>query len=577
MAESLPPTDYFGFTRVGQGESVAKDGHAALDLDVVTRDALHHAHEIHDHSGHARLQDPSVPPVLATSTTGGSLPAATAFYYKVGLIDKYGLETAASPEQSISTGAQIASPTPPSVQVEPEGGTVTGGLYSYVITYATDSGGETLPSRTSEIVVASGSANRIRLDLPALVAGATRYRIYRRRPGQALYYYVADVTAGPWYDTGLAEDVTINPPTANTTNAQNSITVTIPTGVVAANVFGWKIYRSTTPGTYTGHSLVHEVVEPTAEFDTDLRTTWVDTGDTLHQGMPRTRSATLSGGIPIDLTNIQGQFPMTALPRGSRSLEVFCRGTIVNDKVYAKTYLPGDIVPTRITAYFQDAPGDLGGATPKAVVFSFTDAQATPQAVQLSCASPGQFFSARFTETDGDQFEAENGSRSNVTAIPISNDGQASNGQAVELNANNEYVDLLLGNLDGGTYTPYARVRRASGNVALPTGSDLAIQAIRTDTDEILSHKAVDDVVVSATTYSEKAGANFVVPDDEDGIPVKIRVYKNTTGNSVWLIDKVRYEALNLVTLVKGVLTVSAALVNAPATPGGDVQLVIWY
>ena len=48
---------------------------------------------------------------LATATTGGSLPASTAYYYQVTAVDAAGGQTSPSPENNITTGSGTATNT----------------------------------------------------------------------------------------------------------------------------------------------------------------------------------------------------------------------------------------------------------------------------------------------------------------------------------------------------------------------------------------------------------------------------------------------------------------------------------
>lgn len=569
MVDQLAETDFFGFTRVGEGESISKNGYAFGDGDQLVKDRLFKALEMHSHDGDLALTNPTVAPGLTPVSSSGSLPAATIFYYKASFIDKYGLETAASPEATVTTQAQMSAPSPPTYAVEATGGSVLGGSYGYSISFLTASGGETTPSTTLEVAVTTGTSNRIRLDLPALPTGATRYNVYRRRPGQGSYYYLGTTTAGPFYDAGEVEDTTVTSPVFNTTNNNSSVTITIPTGSVPDKVYGWKIYRTTTPGTYDSFSLVHHVVEPTTEFGSDLRTSWTDTGDVLQEGSPKVRSSVLSGGVAFSLSDLEGEIPMAATARGSRVLSITAHGTVTSAKVYSKTHIPAAIKPSRLTAFFQSLPTGLtSGATPSEVIFTVADAAATPNSIQLVCADNSGYYEATYQSVEAAHYEAETGLRSNVSAVPIANDGSASNGQAVELNATGEYVEIDCGVLDAGTYRFYSTLRVVSG-----TATDMTLEAIDTSSNAVLGTTSLVTGTQATTTYAEKTGPSFTAPG---GVAIKIRARKNSATANTYLIDKFRWQATGLVTLAAGVITVSASLINAP-TPGGDVQLALWF
>src|SRR3954454_20664252 len=105
-----PVTDHFELTRVGQGESLQKNGNAALDLDRITLDDLLWALAQHSHDGTDALADPDGPPSLVSTGSGGALPPDPTYYYRVSYVDRWGLETGASDEATITTGASIDPP-----------------------------------------------------------------------------------------------------------------------------------------------------------------------------------------------------------------------------------------------------------------------------------------------------------------------------------------------------------------------------------------------------------------------------------------------------------------------------------
>src|SRR4051794_22346598 len=114
MADQLQETTHFGLTRVGSGETLAKNGYSFGDLDRVKLDRLLYAALTHTHSGGNAVGDPSDPPTFVVNPTGGHLPASTTFYYRVAYMDEYGLESAASPEGSVTTGDPISPGPAPS-------------------------------------------------------------------------------------------------------------------------------------------------------------------------------------------------------------------------------------------------------------------------------------------------------------------------------------------------------------------------------------------------------------------------------------------------------------------------------
>lgn len=555
MSESTPETTHFGLTRVGSGESFAKNGYAVTDADVVVVDDVLYALSIHSHDGTARLGDPSTVPGLSASTVGGSLPAGTTYYYRVSFLDKYSLETAASDESYVTTPDPLPSPTPPASVVETTLGTLSAGVYTYLVTFTTATGGETTPSGSNAVKVPDGTTNRIRLLLPTLPAGALGWKIYRSRPGQSQFYYVDSTLNPTWYDGGLVEDQSVRVPTTNTTNGTNSITVTIPGGVIPARCFGWRIYRALLSGNYDGTSLVHQVVEGATDTSTDVITTFVDSGGALLAGFPRNTSQTLPGG-----TLAVGS--ATGTVRGSRSFSGYI-DVITNGSLVTATTVSAAIQPSKLTAFFQVPPN--GGATPPVMRIQAYDEAATPNYVELTVVGDGtkQYFHLDLPTLAGAAFEAESGQRSNESAVPISSDIAASNGQAVELNAINESVLISLGALEAGSYNAFTTVKYLGASEA----SGLRVDVVRTDNNAVLYSGSFSPT----TSYAETAAVPFTTPG---GVPIGIRVVHNNASGVTYLVDTVRYAAV-LPTLQAGTITIR--IYEDSTNSAGKANVTLWF
>lgn len=563
MAET-PDTDHFGLTRVGEGEQLSKNGFAAFDIDRVTIDDLLYALSEHSHDGSDRLPDPAGSPALIPVTTGGSLPPDTTLYYRVSFLDKWGLETAGSSESAVTTATAIAPPVQIAATIESASGTLGPGNYSYVATFYTASGGETTPSVRTDVRIVEGTLNRIRLDVPALVAGVAGVRIYRARPGQTQFYYLTETDEDFIYDDGLIEDATVSLPPFNTTNSTNSITVTIPGGAVPDDVYGWKIYRSVEPSTYSGFNLVHVVVESTTATSHDLRSTWIDNGDALQRGEPRQVSATVSGGRNVDLEQSSGQLPLSAMARGSRSWDPYVPGNVVFDQTYARFEARGPISPTSISAYFLSAPSTT--TTGSQVGFRVVDSAGS--FVEMATdGTNGKYYVRNLPITAGEKLEAEDGDRPPGT-VPVVTDQTASNGQALEFDAVGDISEYDLGILDKGRYYAYASVRLdGTGNVG-PVG-DLNLSAIQTGaTTQVLGER--DYTVVRQGTgatpvgilnaYYELVPISFFAPG---GVSVKLRLTKTTSEVATYLFDYFRYAA-ELTQLVAGPISLVASVADLP-------------
>lgn len=356
MSETFPETPSFGLTRIGEGESLSKNSYAALDADRITLDDLIQALAQHNHAGSARLGNPAVGPTLTAEDTGGQLPGGVTYYYSYSYIDKWGLESAVSPEVEVTTADFIEVPGPASLIPITTGGTLGTGTFAYVYTIYVADGSETTPSDVTSASFVSGATNKITLVFPDLPPGSTGVKIYRSRPGQSDYYLIGTSVAGADFDdTDLTEDYGYVPPAFNSTNAVNQVIVELPGLVVPDGVVAWRIYRTTTPGEYESNSLVHEVVETVAEEASALRADWVDDGDQLLMSTPKVVSSTIGDGRIIDLDAVTGAFPLAAMPRGGNVINAFIRTPVNGIEAYS-TYLPGSIRPLAVTCYYGTAP-----------------------------------------------------------------------------------------------------------------------------------------------------------------------------------------------------------------------------
>lgn len=570
---TTPETGHFGLTRIGQGEQFSKNGYAFSDLDRLSIDNILYAAITHSHDGSNRLSDPTLPPVLATAPQGGSLPAGTTLYYRVSLVDKFGLETRSSTESSIVTPPPLPAPTAPSGNTETTNGNIVPGTWSYLLTYVTSTGGETTASSPNNIVILSGNTNRIRLTLPGLPTGASGYRIYRQRPGQNQFYYLDQVSGALFYDTGVAEDPTVNPPTTNTTNGTNTVTITIPGAVIPVGCQGWKIYRALDSGGYDGNSLVHFVVEGGSDLASDVTTTYVDTGDALLQGFPREVSSTIPGGSVVNLSQLVGQIPLNSSPRGSRVLSTFIPGAVAS-KILNITNSPIPVRPLRMTAYFQQPLTDTGAD----IVIRISDSATTPNFIELDCFTepnpartlPG-YYVLNFPDYLGRTYEAEEGVRSSDANVPIVTDVNASNGQAVALDLQNEYVQTSMGVLSPGTYTLFSTVKVPSYTT---NTNDLTIQAVKVSDNSVIAAVSTSPGVGTPQTpnYTEFAGPTFTNPISQE---IVLRVQKSTTAAQSYYVDSYRYEA-QVPLLQPGDLKVEA-IVTGTNTTGRDVNVALWF
>lgn len=564
MAEPTPETEHYGLTRVGRGETLAKNGYAALDLDRIALDQLLWALTNHSHAGGDRLGGPTSGPVLTPENSGGTLPADTTFYYRFAWCDQFGLETAASPEVAVTTPAGIPNPTAAAGTAETTGGTLAAGLYSYVISFATADGGETVASAQTNVRLAEGTINRVRLDLPNLPAGAVAIRIYRARPGQGRYFYLNETTDTFYYDDGtILEDQTMVSPAENTTNSLNAITVAVPGGVIPEGAFSWKIYRSVEPGVYDGFNLVHHVVEGSSETSPDLRTFWKDTGDILEQGEPRFVDMTFGGGVQVASGDVTA-------PRGSRVWSTAIPGTLV-EREYNRTNIPEILRPTRLTAFFPEPPSIAAG---ESIRIRVADSQATPDYIELvwgETESGLEYLEKTWPIRDNDYAEAESGTRS--AASPIESDTTAANGQRIHLPGDGDFVHIDWGVLEVGVFRTFVKVKYTTVQPATP--ATLLFETIRVDDGVVVGSTLITPVAEDINGWVEYEGQQFSAPGD---VAIRTRVTKNDAIAVPFYVDSFRYEAI-VPELVPGLVSVEVVHDNPQATPvpGADAQVSVWF
>lgn len=569
MSDILPETQHFGFTQIGPGEGLAKNGYAFGVHDRQGIDNLIQALFNHRHTGEPALGDPTDAPTLNAVSSGGHLPAATTFYFRASYLDQWGLESAASPEASITTPNPIAAPAAPAATVETASGTLGVGIFSYLLTVKDAYGGETTPSSVNNVQISSGGTNRIRFDLPELPPDGVSFSLYRARPGQSQFYLHSSSTGTVMYDSGEAEDQTVLAPTVNTTNAANSIEVTVPGGFIPLGCVAWRFYRSTTSGGYDGTSLVHEVVEGFTDTSTIPRTMWSDTGDSLLQGFPRNSSSTAPQGSLLSLNDVAGALPLAAIPRGVRCLSITGVGNLSNAEVLLITETPAPIKPVRFTAYLKTPP-----APGSSLTLVIQDSAATPATIELVCddsgGSPAGYFHAEWPVTEAYLVYATGGSVSDPTSVQIITDPLSPTGQSVLLQAEGDWVQCGLGVLDAGTYTVFGSMR-ANSNPATPPTNDIQFDVIRLDTNAVIATTV--DTVSNTIGFSDAAGGSFAAPG---GVGIALRISKVTAAVQSYEVASMRY-ATSVPQLAAGMITVTALITGSPSTPPADVSAVLWF
>lgn len=488
--------------------------------------------------------------------------------------------------------ATLATPVIASVTTATTGGTLPAGTNAYRVS-ATSSAGETLAS-AEVTVVTTGTTSSNAITWNA-VAGATGYKVYGRTIAGELFMATTTTTTtytdtgavtplgalptantsgtpGSYTDGGtVAEDATIVAPSYNTTNNANAIQITIPGGVLPAGVSAWNIYRTVTPGSYTGSNLVHRVVEGLGELANQPRVVWIDDGSQLLRGVPRRTGATVSGGRSIVLDQLGGKFPLSALPRGGRRWDTYAP-VLTPGQIVSKTSVYDAISPSQLTAFFQTPPVvDPNGAQ---VGFEVIDSAGTAAQVVSDGTNSGYYVGAYPLTVKG-LFQAEATQQANWMDITILNDILAGNGQYVQLHALNDYVQISLGVLDQGDYEGYSNINTAiDPNTyydSTATASDLTFSALigttviaSSSTVGVLTPAQVEGSLNPTPAYPAHGPLHFTVP--AGGAEVILEVQKVSSNGLLFGVDTFNYIS-DVKSFVAGTLTLRATLGESPSAP----------
>jgi hypothetical protein len=366
-------TQHFGFEKFGSEGRISNNGHKFSLKDRDTLDVLLFKLFNHDHkdtSDFGPLEGPNFPVETTATAGGGTLGAGTALFYKISYIDFEGSETVASPATIVSTPNPISPPPVMLLDTSTTGGTLDPGTYKYSLAYYQSSGGVTRATNISSIVVPTGSTNNtITISLDTLPEGADGWRIYRKAPGEIQYYFLTAVASGAteYVDDGsVAPDCNLLRPNSNTTNASNSVTISINPNDLPLDprVSAWRIYRSNNSD-FGERSLIATATETTTQQGSTLVTTYLDTGDVTVQGQPLNQTTVppnipqLDAGDSFSLTG-KPLAPELA-PRGVSTWNTNINGT-VSAATVNQTIPPFDMYVKRIDVFFQTAPTGVDGS-----------------------------------------------------------------------------------------------------------------------------------------------------------------------------------------------------------------------
>jgi hypothetical protein len=296
MSGTTPRFGFTWFDGASQTGAISDDGNKYTGSDRQLLDRVLTALEGHDHAASASTASTQPDgPSLAYASTGGSLQAGKTYFYKIAFVDAAGLETDASDEVSVVLPDQLTQPAAPSAE-NGSTGSMPAGLYFYSLTAVR--GLEESTQGSSVPVTVLTAEHSVTLTLPAL-GEADSYYVWRMSDVDGQWRkFSTPVSSGSFVDNGSATPTVTSPPVINTGVSSYTTTITLTTGDQTAVQLtsGWRIYRSTTSGTYGGNSLVHEVVERVDELDPEslLVTAWVDSGDVLTTGQPLSVASRLS-------------------------------------------------------------------------------------------------------------------------------------------------------------------------------------------------------------------------------------------------------------------------------------------
>lgn len=234
-----------GLTVLGPEDGLDADGYSFQAVNPIIIDHL--LRLVVTLSG---MLDPTDPPVLASGLTGGTIEADSDIEVTYTLIDANGGESAGAPVETITTIAPLEPPEdPPTLVLDNVGGALVAGQYEYAVTLTDGHGGET-PVGPTALVIREPGAPTAEITIGGLTAlvdsvpGAVGWRLYRAKNSGPLYYLAQDDGAVDEYlDTGLGADCSTVAPGEgeNTTNAINTLTVTVPdqvTDAVSYRIYG---------------------------------------------------------------------------------------------------------------------------------------------------------------------------------------------------------------------------------------------------------------------------------------------------------------------------------------------------
>lgn len=369
----MASTQNFGLSKFPPG-AITDEGNKFTLKDRELIDALLYTLFNHDHQAPEEGDvlegfSPLVFPELDLDTAG-TIPAGRTLYYKVAYLDINGNETVASATAVVATPAPLPPPPIPSVVVSPTGGTLVPGTYRYALSYYQGATAQTPATNIVVVTVPPGTnTNTITLTFATPPDEADGWKIYRRRFDENEHWLLATVadTEANYVDDGTVNaDCTKRRPTVNTTNQNNSVTITIPASELPfdTRVKAWRIYKSDGTSSFGPNSLVATVTDTVTQGGSDLVTSYVDTGNTPGPGTPLSQSA-----VPPNIPQLDGaafaasgaRLPAALAPLGVRVHQTFLPGALtVRD--YNRFSPQYDMLLTKLEAFLMTAATGVDGS-----------------------------------------------------------------------------------------------------------------------------------------------------------------------------------------------------------------------
>lgn len=334
-------TRHFGLNKLRRGDSFSDDNYKFTDADRDTVDTVAFFGLNHHHTGgpvgDGSVTGPVDPPGAVGVDAGGSIPNGLRLRYVYTIVDGDGFESLPSPEEVFTTPDALDTPDPPTLD-RTSGGTLPPGQYVYGLTSARVTGGETTvgESLAAISIPQSFSTSTITLTLPAQPVGVDHFTVYRRSPGNNVFFYVGTTADGDieFVDDGLTANCDFVPPIYDNSGSNTKVDITVDVGLGAT----WKLYRSLEPDddplAWDDSFLAH-ITDESSPGQVVL--TFGDTGGGATTGSPPTTAPlALTQPDKIDLeTETTGVLPPSQIAVHSVIVPFILPGTVT---VAAGTY-----------------------------------------------------------------------------------------------------------------------------------------------------------------------------------------------------------------------------------------------